>query len=389
MDGLAEVIKITPTELSAGADQDIGGAGTKPLDTADERYGFIATAPGMRKVHTQVGLLADYNVPVLIAGECGTGKHTVARLIHRLSRRSKSPFLRVNCAAMPSEILERELFGFETLWPKVTRQPGKIELCGNGTMFLDEITDLPGPLQARLLLSLTEEQFPNPATSDAVPIGVRILASTDVAIARIVCDKLLREDFYYRLSAFCIEVPPLRQRREDIPRLLARFMDRLSIIYSRPPLGFSAKLLEACLQYPWPGNLPELQNFVRRYLIMGNEAGLLNSLRQSGASFIPAGTGKDTPGSSSSLAEGGKSGHGLKSLLRNLKGETEASAISNALEQTQWNRRQAARLLNISYRGMLYKIREYGLQPSLAPVEKSNKSSANHGTPFPSEDTNR
>jgi len=375
MDGLAEPIKINATELDTASDQEISRAGTtKTPDAADERYGFIATAPEMRNVHRQVALVADCNVPVLIIGENGTGKHTVARLIHRLSRRSKSPFLTVNCAAMPSEILERELFGSETLVPpNATRQRGNVELCGNGTIFLEEITDLPGSLQARLLLSLTEEQSPNPANTDAPPIGLRILASSTVAIARIICDKRLREDFYYRLSAFCIEVPPLRQRREDIPRLLARFMDRLSHIYSRPPLVFSTKVLEACLQYAWPGNLPELENFVRRYLIMGNEAGLLNSLRQSGTGLIFAGTGKDTPASSSSLAGEGKSGHGLKSLLRNLKGETEASAISNALEQTQWNRRQAARLLNISYRGLLYKIREYRLHPSLAPVEKSNK----------------
>jgi two-component system, NtrC family, response regulator AtoC len=384
MNGLAEAIKITQTELSAGGDQHLSGAGTNKLpEAAEEHHGFIATSPDMRKVHRQVELLADYNVPVLITGECGTGKHAVARLIHRLSRRSKSPFLRVNCAAMPSEILERELFGLEAL-----SQPGKIELCGNGTILLDDITDLPAPLQARLLLSLTEEQSPHPTDSDATPIGIRILASTDVSIARIVRDKRLREDFYYRLSAFCIEVPPLRQRREDIPRLLARFMDRLSSLYSRPPLVFSAKLLEACLQYPWPGNLPELENFVRRYLIMGNEAGLLNTLRQSGAAFVPPGTEKDMAApSSSSLARGKGSGQGLKSLLRNLKGETEATAISNALEQTQWNRRQAARLLNISYRGMLYKIREYGLQPSLMPVEKSNKASTSPNTPFPSEDT--
>jgi len=375
MDGLAEPIKITATDLGTGSDQEISRAGTtKTPDAADERYGFIATAPEMRNVHKQVALVAECNVPVLIIGENGTGKHTVARLIHRLSRRSKSPFLTVNCAAMHSEILERELFGSETLVPpNATRQRGNVELCGNGTIFLEEITDLPGSLQARLLLSLTEEQSPNPANTDAPPIGLRILASSTVAIARIICDKRLREDFYYRLSAFCIEVPPLRQRREDIPRLLARFMDRLSHIYSRPPLVFSTKVLEACLQYAWPGNLPELENFVRRYLIMGNEAGLLNSLRQSGTGLIFAGTGKDTPASSSSLAGEGKAGHGLKSLLRNLKGETEASAISNALEQTQWNRRQAARLLNISYRGLLYKIREYRLHPSLAPVEKSNK----------------
>jgi two-component system, NtrC family, response regulator AtoC len=383
MNGLAEAIKITQTELSAGGDQHISGAGaSKPPEAAEEHHGFIATSPDMRKVHRQVGLLADYNVPVLITGECGTGKHTVARLIHRLSRRSKSPFLRVNCAAMPSEILERELFGLEAL-----SQPGKIELCGNGTILLDDITDLPAPLQARLLLSLAEEQSPDRTDSDSAPIGIRILATTDVSIARIVRDRRLREDFYYRLSAFCIEIPPLRQRREDIPRLLARFMDRLSSLYSRPSLVFSAKLLEACLQYPWPGNLPELENFVRRYLIMGNEAGLLNSLRQSGAPFVTPGTDKDTPAASSVLAPGRGSSQGLKSLLRNLKGETEATAISNALEQTQWNRRQAARLLNISYRGMLYKIREYGLQPSLVPVEKGNKASAGQNTPFPSEDT--
>lgn len=385
MNGLAEVIKITQTELSAGGDHISGAGPGKPPETAEEHHGFIATSPEMRKVHRQAVLLADYNVPVLITGECGTGKHAVARLIHRLSRRSKSPFLRVNCSAMPSEILERELFGLES-----PSQPGKIELCGNGTILLDDITDLPAPQQARLLLSLTEEQSPHPTNSDSVPNGIRILASTDVSIAGIVRDKRLREDFYYRLSAFCIEVPPLRQRREDIPRLLARFMDRLSSLYSRPPLVFSAKLLEACLQYPWPGNLPELENFVRRYLIMGNEAGLLNSLRQSGAAFVAPGTDKETPAasssSSSSLAQGRGSSQGLKSLLRNLKGETEATAISNALEQTQWNRRQAARLLNISYRGMLYKIREYGLQPSLLPVEK-NKATASQNTPLPSEDT--
>jgi two-component system, NtrC family, response regulator AtoC len=317
---------------------------------------FVAASPAMRKIREQVSQVANVNVPVLIVGESGTGKEVVARLIHKLSPRAHRTFLKVNCAALPADLLESELFGYEPgAFTGATRsKPGKFELCDKGTFLLDEIGEMPPILQAKLLHVLQDQQFSRLGSRSMVSIDVRILAATNIDIQQAIAAKKLREDLYYRLNAFTVHVPPLRERREEIPLLLRHFMALFATRYARAPLPVSPVLVNACRSYAWPGNLRELENFVKRYLILGDEQLALSELetqeREAGAAAAQAAElpAKQDP-------------NDLKSLVRGLKDEAEREAIACTLERTRWNRKEAARRLGISYKALLYKIRRYGI----------------------------
>ncbi len=315
---------------------------------------FLAASPPMRKVRAQVEQVAGVDVPVLIFGESGTGKEIVARLIHKQSARSQRTFLKVNCAALPADLLESELFGFEAgAFTGATKpKPGKFELCEKGTILLDEIGDMPVAMQAKLLHVLQDQQFSRLGSRSMVRVDVRILAATNVDIPQAIANKKLRQDLYYRLNTLSIQLPPLRERREEIPAMVRHFMARFAARYARTPLPLSPRLLEACLKYPWPGNLRELENFVKRFLILGDESLAIAELE----------TKEDVAPAVAHVAEGAaEKPQGLKSLVRGLKDEAEMQAIRQALEETNWNRKKAASILNISYKALLYKIRQYGL----------------------------
>jgi len=316
---------------------------------------FVAASPAMKKIRSQAALVANVDIPVLLLGESGTGKEVLARLVHKLSPRAHRTFLKVNCAAVPADLLESELFGYEAgAFTGATHpKPGKFEICNKGTILLDEIGEMPPLLQAKLLHVLQDQQFSRLGSRSVVKVDVRILAATNINIPEALATKRLREDLYYRLNAFTLNLPPLRERKEEVPILLKHFMTRMSERYARPPLPLSPVMLAACLEYPWPGNLRELSNFVKRYLILGDEKlaiAELNPRNDMGGGHRTDGMGKtDT------------SAGGLKSLARSAKDEAEAAAITEALEQTNWNRKQAAVLLKISYKALLYKIRQYGI----------------------------
>ena len=234
---------------------------------------FVGASPVMRKLRAQAELLAEANVPVMILGESGSGKDTVAHLIHKLSVRSGFPFVKVNCAALPGDLLESELFGYEHELPTVPREPksGKFELCNQGTILLDEISEMPADLQAKLIQILQTKQFARPGSHAMVDVDVRIIAASTASDERAVSERRFREDLYYRLSAFTVHVPPLRQRKDEIPLLLQHFMHHLAKHYNLQPRAFSASVLEACQAHSWPGNLKELESFVKRYLVMGDK----------------------------------------------------------------------------------------------------------------------
>ena len=316
---------------------------------------FVAASPAMRKIRSQSALVANVDIPVLLLGESGTGKEVLARLIHKLSPRAHRTFLKVNCAAVPADLLESELFGYEAgaFTGATHAKPGKFELCNKGTILLDEIGEMPPLLQAKLLHVLQDQQFSRLGSRSVIKVDVRILAATNINIPEALANKRLREDLYYRLNAFTLQLPPLRDRKEEIPILLKHFMSRLSERYARAPLPLSPMLMQACLEYAWPGNLRELNNFIKRYLILGDEklaiAELQPKVDGSGARF-------DAPPARPNEASGG-----LKSLARSAKDEAEAEAIAKALDETNWNRKQAAALLKISYKALLYKIRQYGI----------------------------
>ena len=321
---------------------------------------FIAASPAMKKIRSQAALVANVDIPVLLLGESGTGKEVLARLIHKLSPRAHRTFLKVNCAAVPADLLESELFGYEAgaFTGATHAKPGKFEICNKGTILLDEIGEMPAGLQAKLLHVLQDQTFSRLGSRTMVKVDVRILAATNIDIPEALANKSLREDLYYRLNAFTMSLPPLRERKEEIPILLKHFMSRMSESHARSPLPLSPPLMEACLRHNWPGNLRELSNFIKRYLVLGDETLAASELQPR-----PDGGGGAHVEGRSAVA-GAESGGGLKSLSRNAKDGAEAEAIARALEETNWNRKQAAVLLKISYKALLYKIRQYGIAQS-------------------------
>jgi len=322
-------------------------------ELADDVF-FIAASPAMRKIRSQAALVANVDIPVLLLGESGTGKEVLGRLIHKLSKRAHRTFLKVNCAAVPADLLESELFGYEqgAFTGANHAKPGKFELCNRGTILLDEIGEMPPLLQAKLLHVLQDQTFSRLGSRSIIKVDVRILAATNINIPEALASKRLREDLYYRLNAFTMQIPPLRERKEEIPILLKHSMSRMAERYARPPLPLSPALLQACQNHSWPGNLRELNNFLKRYLILGDE-------KLAVAELLPRTDGNG--GAPSDASTRGAESGGLKSLARTAKDEAEAQAITKALEQTNWNRKQAAGILQISYKALLYKIRQYGI----------------------------
>ena len=315
-------------ELDAVLDQCLGknreNYSSEVEELADEVF-FVAASPAMRKIRSQAALVANVDIPVLMLGESGTGKEVVARLIHKLSPRAHRTFLKVNCAAVPADLLESELFGYEAgaFTGANHAKPGKFELCNKGTILLDEIGEMPPLLQAKLLHVLQDQQFSRLGSRSVIKVDVRILAATNINIPEALASKRLREDLYYRLNAFTLQLPPL-------------------------PL--SPNMLQACQEYSWPGNLRELNNFIKRYLVLGDEKLAIQELQP-----------RDHATKAEAPHNPGEPSGGLKSVARGAKDEAEAEAIRQALDQTNWNRKQAAALLQISYKALLYKIRQYGI----------------------------
>lgn len=332
------------------------------VENLEDDLFFLAASPQMKQIRAQVSLVAKVDVPVLLLGESGVGKEILARLIHKMSIRAHRPLLKVNCAALPAELLESELFGYEAgAFTGANRsKPGKFEQCNKGTILMDEIGEMSTPLQAKLLHVLQDGSFSRLGSRSNVTVDVRVLAATNINIQEAIANKTLREDLYYRLNAFTMQIPPLRERREEIPLLLKHFMNRLSERYAHPPLSYSERLLRACVQYHWPGNLRELGNFVKRYLVLQDEEMAISELETKSKGQTHAGDGTLGVGS-------GTPAGGLKSLVRGLKDEAELRAIEQALIATNWNRKMAAARLHISYKALLYKIKQYQIVPPGSP----------------------
>jgi DNA-binding NtrC family response regulator len=332
------------------------------VENLEDDLFFLAASPQMKQIRAQVSLVAKVDVPVLLLGESGVGKEILARLIHKMSIRAHRPLLKVNCAALPAELLESELFGYEAgaFTGANKPKPGKFELCNKGTILLDEIGEMSTALQAKLLHVLQDGSFSRLGGRSNITVDVRILAATNINVQEAIANKTLREDLYYRLNAFTMQIPPLRERREEIPLLLKHFMNRLSERYAHPPLSYSERLMRACMQYHWPGNLRELGNFVKRYLVLQDEDMAISELETKGRGSTN-GEGDARHNSSAGVPNGG-----LKSLVRTLKDEAELRAIEQALTATNWNRKMAAAQLNISYKALLYKIKQYQIVPPSA-----------------------
>ncbi len=320
----------------------------------DENTSFVRCSKRMREIESQCTLVARADIPVLILGESGTGKEVAARLIHKLSARSQRNFLKVNCAAMPADLLESELFGYEqgAFTGAVKSKPGKFEICDNGTIFLDEIGEMPTVLQAKLLQVLQDGSFARLGSRASVKVDVRVIAATNVDIKAAIAQKTFREDLYYRLNGFTLKMPPLRERTEEIPILTQHFMRKAAARYACDPLPISPAFMHALTSHEWPGNLRELENMIKRYLVLSDEQAIIDELSPGQDTESPGTIGEETNGNG-----------GLKHLVRNLKGGAESAAIAQTLEGTGWNRKAAAGDLKISYKALLYKIKQYNLSP--------------------------
>lgn len=347
-----------------------GAVASEDIEQVGRESFFVSASPVTQRLRAQLELLAEADVPVLILGEPGSGRDTVARLVHKLSVRSGFKFRRLNCADMPGELLEAELFGSQhTTSPENGRSnSAKLESVERGTIFLEEITEMPLGLQARLLRVLQDKVLQNEASDKGAFLDVRILASTSMSIERALSEGKIREDLYYRLSAFTVQVPPLRQRKSEITILLRHTMHQLAKQYGLPAREFSPAVLVACQQYAWPGNLRELESFVKRYLVAGDAELAFNDLqiRATGTddrhdAGVYASSGPVSINGGAPNQSGAKS---LKTLIQDVKCEAERNAIGTALHKTGWNRKAAARLLQVSYRTLLYKIDQYHMTSS-------------------------
>jgi len=314
---------------------------------------FFAATQQMQMLRSQAIQVARFDFPVLLLGESGTGKEVLAHLIHKHSERSNRVFLKLNCAAVPSELLESELFGYEpgAFTGASKSKPGKFELCNNGTLLLDEIGEMSPALQAKLLQVLQDGRFCRLGARNSVRVNVRVLAATNINMGQAIAEKSFREDLYYRLSNFVLRMPSLRERTEEIPVMLRHFMLRVAERYACPILPLSPRLIRACVNYSWPGNIRQLENFVKRYLVLGDEESAIRELdNQAGDAHLP-----DMVLSRSEEPD-------LKQIVHTAKSGAEVEAIANALEKTGWNRKRAAMMLNISYKALLNKIRQYDIR---------------------------
>src|SRR5471032_2150117 len=241
---------------------------------------LFGTSPKMMEVKMTIEQVADTTATVLIRGESGTGKEVVARMVYSESSRSEKPFVKVNCAAIPHELLESELFGYEPgAFTGATRQKlGKFEQANNGTIFLDEISEMHPALQAKLLHVLQDHEFSRLGGKRDVQVDVRVLAATNKPLERAVEEGVFREDLFYRLNVVTIHIPPLRERREEIPVFLKYFLEKYSEHYGKKPSMFSEYAVTRMMEYAWPGNIRELENMVKRYVIVGNEAQIIREL---------------------------------------------------------------------------------------------------------------
>src|SRR3990170_5582 len=355
----------------------------KTKSRAEEEYKLLfSLSDRMSKVQAIVDQVANTDITVLITGESGTGKDLVAKALHKASDRVGEPFIKVNCAALPRELLESELFGFEkgAFTGAHRRKYGRFEIAQNGTILLDEISEMHPDLQSKLLHVLQEKRFYRIGGEREVRVNCRIINVTNKKLDDMVDEGRFRRDLFYRINVVNIVVPPLRERKEDIPLLADYFLKRYEEMYNRDSLTISPRLMEMFLTYAWPGNVRELENNIKRLIILGNEAQLIAEMerkREDGRRVaIPAGdrgsylpspepadripaANRHTAVHENDLSNPEKST--LKEVAKFAQRNAERELIERVLRQTRWNRRKAAQILDISYKGLLYKIKECGL----------------------------
>lgn len=315
-----------------------------------ERQGFVTTNPNMERLAAIVQRVAWTDVPILITGESGVGKEVMARYAHLNSGRSERPFLKVNCAAMPHELLESELFGYEkgAFTGAINDKPGKFELAHGGTLLLDEIGEMSALLQAKLLHVLQDGTFYRLGARKSTQVDVRVIAATNVKIEEAVAQRKFREDLYFRLNVIRVDLPPLRERLEDIPALCEYFMAKYRGRYN-PGARLPEELQDAFMNYSWPGNIRQLENHIRRFLVLPDDPSLLQELRNQSRQMIPVNAPAPAAGVLPSLLE----------VSARAADRAERELVRRVLQETGGNRKQAARRMNICYKALLNKLKRW------------------------------
>ncbi len=319
--------------------------------------------PKMREVREIIEQVAGTDITVLIRGESGTGKELVARSLFQLGDRRDRPFVKVNCAALPSELLESELFGFErgAFTGAQKRKLGKFEYANGGTIFLDEISEMAPALQAKLLQVLQDGEFSRLGGESDIRVDTRIIAATNRDLDKAVRSGEFREDLYYRLNVVTIQLPALRDRIDAVPLLIEHFAGMYSEQYRKDMPLLSAEVMKELMAYRWPGNIRELENMIKRTVVLGNEHAILKDLEKSdlGEDVEDNGEGLDFAQLDVDVASG--EGLDLKAISKRASRIAEKKVIERVLAQTRWNRKEAAEKLQISYKALLYKMKENGL----------------------------
>jgi two-component system response regulator AtoC len=334
---------------------------TRPVDeetpSMSEPLMNLCTSSKMQPIRDLISKVAGTNTTVLLRGESGVGKEVVGRAIHKASPRAAKQFLKVNCAALPGELLESELFGHEkgAFTGAYRQKPGKFEAAHQGTLLLDEIGEMPLRLQAKLLHVLQDGEFSRVGGEKIIDTDVRLIAATNRDLEASMRAHQFREDLYYRLNVIEIRIPPLRERRDEIPALAGHFLAVANKQYGRN-VEISPALMRQLVEHPWPGNIREMENAIKRLVVLGNAAQFQAQL---GAAVAAAPAPAVATAAASAPSDDAVLG--LKAIARRAARDAERIVIAQTLERTHWNRAKAARMLQISYKALLYKIVECGL----------------------------
>ncbi len=326
------------------------------------RYGIIGQSPGILDVYAVLDRVADTPTTVLITGESGTGKELVARALHENSSRKDKPFIKVNCAAIPKDLMESELFGYErgAFTGAVGSKPGRFELASGGTLFLDEIGSIPVEMQVKLLRALQESEFERVGGIKTIRVDVRLVAATNSDLKKEIALGSFREDLYYRLNVVPIRLPPLRERADDITQLCRHFIGKFNARLKKKVVGAEPDAERALLSYPWPGNIRELENVIERAVLFSDGT----TIRRSD---LPAEVREGTAPSRDKMPSQPpqpdvRHADGLKEQVKAAMSRLERDLIQKALEQTNGNVTHAARLLKISRKGLQLKMKELSLR---------------------------
>ncbi|RPJ49488.1 MAG: sigma-54-dependent Fis family transcriptional regulator, partial [Acidobacteria bacterium] len=323
---------------------------------------LIFCSTKMKQIQQVALQIANARVPVLIEGESGVGKDIIARIIHSNSRVANKPFVKVNCAALPAELTESELFGYQrgAFTGATSDRPGKFEFANGGTIFLDEIGEFSPSVQAKLLQVLQDGRFTRLGSNTEIRVNVRIIAATNRKLDEAITRGNFREDLYYRLNVVSIDVPPLRERREEIPVLAQYFLNKYTAEYRTSAQPIPPDLMEIFMAFRWPGNVRELENVIRRYVVLQDADGIRAELENR--------LSKQMGGQIEALAESyihdNPESVDLKEVSRRAAFMVERNMIIKTLRKTSWNKWRAAKELRVSYKTLLTKIEQYEIKPS-------------------------